>query len=285
VTYNALPWLERCLASVRGHELVVVDHGSTDGTVELVHERFPEALVFINTNRGYGAGLNAGIARASGRWLLLLNSDAWAEEAAAERLLAFGDAHPRAAVVFPRARNVDGSLQRTVRGFPTIWRLATEYLFLRKLAPGSSVLNGYYAGGFDHDRPRRVEWAMGFAMFVRREAVDDVGALDESFFMFAEETDWCRRFWDAGWEVWFTPTATFTHVGGASHGGRMFPENVRSHLRFLAKHRGLGYAEAARVVLLVALVLRGLVFRGERGAQYREAARLLASGRVATLLA
>ncbi len=284
MTYNALPWVERCLESVRGHQTIVVDHGSTDATLDLVRERFPETLVFQNANVGYGAGLNAGMRRAAGDWFLLLNSDAWAEQGAIERLLAFAEAHPNAAVVFPRALNVDGSLQRTVRGFPTLWRLATEYFFLRKLAPTSSLLNGYYAGAFAHDEARRVDWATGFAMLVRRKAAEEVGPLDEDFFMFAEETDWCRRFWDAGWEVWFTPSATFTHVGGASHGGRMFHENVRGHLRFLAKHRGLAYAERARWVLLVALAVRSVVFRGERGRSYRAAARLLASGPVATLL-
>lgn len=272
MTLNALPWIERCLESVRGHETVVVDHGSTDGTVERVRD---EALVLERENRGYGAGLNAGMEAASGRYFLLLNSDAWAHEGAVERLVAFAEEHPRAAMVVPRARNQDGSLQRTVRGFPTLWRLATEYLFLRKLAPRSRALNAFYAGDFAHDRARPVDWAMGFAMLVRREAVEEVGGFDEDFFMFSEETDWCRRFWDAGWEVWFTPDAEFTHVGAATHGGRMFGENVRGQLRFLAKHRGPAYAERARKLLVVALRLRGLLFRGERGRMYRDAARLL----------
>ena len=272
VTLNALPWIERCLESVRGHETIVVDHGSTDGTLERVRDA---ALVLERENRGYGAGLNAGMEAASGRYFLLLNSDAWAHEGAVERLVAFAEEHPRAAMVVPRARNQDGSLQRTVRGFPTLWRLATEYLFLRKLAPRSRALNGFYAGDFAHDRARPVDWAMGFAMLVRREAVEEVGGFDEDFFMFSEETDWCRRLWDAGWEVWFTPDAEFTHVGAATHGGRMFGENVRGHLRFLAKHRGPAYAERARKLLVVALRIRGLLFRGERGRMYRDAARLL----------
>ncbi len=275
VTYEARPWIERCLESVRGHETIVVDHGSTDGTLELVERRFPEVTVLRQENRGYGAGLNAGMEAASGDFLLLLNSDAWAREGAVERLVAFAEAHPRAGLVGPRARNPDGSLQRTVRGFPTLWRLATEYLFLRKLAPRSRLLNAFYAGGFDHDEARPVEWVMGFAMLVRREAVEQVGGLDEDFFMFSEETDWCRRFRDAGWEVWFTPDAEFTHVGAVSHGGRMFGENVRGHLRFLAKHRGERYAERARRLLRAALLLRSVLFRGERGRMYREAARLL----------
>jgi N-acetylglucosaminyl-diphospho-decaprenol L-rhamnosyltransferase len=275
VTYNALPWIERCLESLRGRETIVVDNGSTDGTLELVERRFPDVLVLRRENRGYGAGLNAGLQAASGEFVLLLNSDAWAEEGAVDRLLAFAESHPRAGLVGPRACNPDGTRQLTVRAFPTLWRLATEYLFLRKVAPRSRALNAFYAGGLDLGRAQTVDWVMGFAMLVRREAVEAVGGFDEGFFMFSEETDLCRRLWDAGWEVWYAPQAEFTHVAGASHGGRMFDENVRGHLRFLAKHRGEAYAARARRLLLWALRLRGVLFRGERGRMYRQAARML----------
>jgi GT2 family glycosyltransferase len=171
-----------------------------------------------------------------------------------------------------------------VRGFPTLWRLATEYLFLRKLAPRSELLNGFYAGGFDHDEVREAEFVMGACMLVRRRAVDDVGPLDESFFLFSEETDWCYRFVQAGWQVLFFPGADCVHVGAASHGGRFFRENLRGHLRFLAKHRGEREAERARLLLRAALRLRGVLFRGDRGRMYRDAAAWLGSGRVAELL-
>jgi GT2 family glycosyltransferase len=121
-------------------------------------------------------------------------------------------------------------------------------------------------------------------MLVRREAVEHVGRLDEAFFLFSEETDWCYRFRQAGWSVRFYPGAECVHVGGASHGGRMFRENVRGHLRFLAKHRGVRYAERARRLLSWALRLRGILFRDERGRMYREAAAWLASGRMPELL-
>jgi GT2 family glycosyltransferase len=284
VTYDALPWLERCLESVAGLETVVVDHGSTDGTVELVRERFPDARLLERENRGLGAGWNAGMEVAGGRYLLLLNADAWATGDAVATLAAFAEARPDAALVGPRLRNPDGTLQRSVRGFPTPWRLATEYFFLRKLAPRSRALNGFYAGGFDHDRAAEVEWLMGACMLVRRAAVDEVGPLDEGFFLFSEETDWCWRFREAGWRVWFCPDAEVVHVGGASHGGRMFRENVRGNLRFLAKHRGPRDAERARRLMLVALRLRGLLFRGARGAMYRDAARMLAGRPVAAVL-
>src|SRR5881396_959110 len=122
-----------------------------------------------------GGGNNAGMRLASGRYFLLLNSDAWIVGEAVERLVEFADAHPDAAVVGPRLRNPDGTLQRSARGFPTLWRLATEYLFLRKLAPGSRALNAFYAGGFDHDAVRECDWLMGACLLVRRAAIDAVG--------------------------------------------------------------------------------------------------------------
>lgn len=284
VTHNALPWIEQSLESVRGEETVVVDNGSTDGTVDVVRELFPEAKVLEQGNLGLAAGWNAGMAAVSGRYFLILNADAWMTDGSLARLLAFADAHPEAAIVGPRLSNTDGTLQRSVRGFPTLWRLATEYFFLRKLAPRSRALNAFYAGGFPHDEVREVECVMGACMLVRREAVDQVGPLDEAFFLFSEETDWCRRFRDAGWKVLFYPGAECVHVGGASHGGRLFRENVRGHLRFLVKHRGVRYAERARTLLAAALVLRAVFFRDERGRMYRDAADWLRSGRIPELL-
>ncbi len=284
VTYNALPYVEQCLASVAGWETVVVDHGSTDGTVDVVRRRFPDVRVVEQENLGLGAGWNRGIRETAGRYVLILNADAWAAGDGVERLLRFAETRPDAAVVGPRLLNPDGSLQSSVRGFPTLWRLATEYFFLRKLAPRSRALNAFYAGGFDHDRVAEAEFVMGSVMLVRREAIEQVGPLDEDFFLFSEETDWCYRFRRAGWKVLFFPEAEFVHVGGASHGGRMFRENVRGHLRFLAKHRGPAEAERARRLLLAALRLRGAVFPGERGRMYREAAGWLASGSAESLL-
>jgi N-acetylglucosaminyl-diphospho-decaprenol L-rhamnosyltransferase len=284
VTYNALPWIERCLESVRGYETVVVDHGSTDGTVELVRSRFPEARVIEQENLGMGAGNNAGMRVASGRYLLILNPDAWVLDDAVERLAAFADERPDAAVVGPRLRNPDGTLQPSVRGFPTLWRLATEYLFLRKLLPRSRALNAFHGGGFDHDSVLEAEWLAGACLLVRREAAGSVGLFDEAFFMFSEETDWCYRFHQAGWKVLFYPGAEVVHVVGAAKDPALHRELLRGHLRFFAKHYGRREAERAYWLLRFGTWLRGVVFRGERARMYREAARWLASGRVDSLL-
>ena len=284
VTYDAMPWIERCLESVRGNEVIVVDHGSRDGTLELVRERFPEVRVIQQENRGMGGGNNAGMRAAQGRYTFLLNSDAWVVGDALDRLAAYLDTHPAVAVAGPRLTNPDGSLQRSIRGFPTLWRLATEYFFLRKLAPRSRLLNAFYGGGFRHDQTGEVETLYGPALLVRREAADAVGLFDERFFMFSEETDWTYRFHRAGWTVAFVAEAEVVHVGGASHGGQLYVENLRGLLRFFAKHRGRREAERARRLLLAALWLRVLAFSGDRRRRYRDGARFLASGDVASLL-
>jgi GT2 family glycosyltransferase len=284
VTLDAEPWIESCLASVGGSDVVVVDHGSTDGTLGAVR-RVPGVRLLEQENRGLAAGWNLGLAETSSRYVLLLNSDAWLVGDALERLVAFAEQHPDAAIVGPRLRNPDGTLQRSVRGFPTLWRLATEYLFLRKLAPRSQALNAFYAGGFDHGEARAVEWLMGACLLVRSKALEQVGPLDEDFFLFSEETDLCYRAHAAGWTVWFVPGAECVHVGGATHGGRMFRENLRGTLRFFAKHLGPRHAARARRILLAGVIIRGLLLPGGRGRPYREAARWLRSARVEALLA
>jgi N-acetylglucosaminyl-diphospho-decaprenol L-rhamnosyltransferase len=284
VTYNALPLLEKSLESVRGYETIVVDHGSTDGTVDFVRDRFPDARVIEQDNLGFGAGNNTGMRAASGDYFLLLNADAWVLRDAVERLVGFAEAHPEAALVGPKLLNPDGTLQRSVRGFPSVWRIATEYLFLRKLAPRSRLLNAFYGAGFDHESVREAEFLGGACLLVRREAFEAVGGFDEDFFMMSEEVDWCYRFRQAGWKVLFYPGAEVVHVLISSANPAMFRHLVRGHLRFLAKHRGPREAERARRLMLVALRVRGLVFPGDRGRAYRDAARWLRSGGVASLL-
>jgi GT2 family glycosyltransferase len=287
VTYNGLPHVERALESVSGLEAVVIDHGSTDGTLDLVRERFPAVRLVEQENRGLAAGWNRGVAETAAPYVVVLNSDAWLVGDAADRMARFAEAVPRAGWVAPRLLNPDGSLQPSVRGFPTPWRLATEYLFLRKLAPRSRLLNGFYGGGFRHHEVREVDFAKAAAFLIRRQAFEDVGPFDESFFLFSEETDWSYRARQAGWRTLFFPDAEAVHVGGASwrqESAALFREQVRGHLRFLAKHRGAETAERARRVMLAGLRLRSLVFRGDRRQVYREAAEWVAAAPAATLL-
>ena len=285
VTYDALPWIEQCLESVAEVDTVVVDNGSSDGTVGFVRERFPAVRVIESENRGLSAGWNTGIQATDADHVLLLNADAWLVENALEALADAADRHPRAAAIGPRLLNTDGTLQRSVRGYPTVWRIATEYLYLRKLAPRSRALNAFYGAGFDHENEREVEWVMGACLLVRRAAYEDVGPFDERYFMFSEEVDWMRRAADRGWSVVFTPDARCVHVGGAAHGGRLFRENVSGLLRYLSLHGEPGEAERARKLLRASLLLRGRVYRGDRGRLYREVAAWLGSADAESLIA
>jgi N-acetylglucosaminyl-diphospho-decaprenol L-rhamnosyltransferase len=277
VTYNAMPWLERCLASVAGYRTVVVDHGSTDETLATAR-RFGHVRVVEQPNAGVGAGWNRGLVETTEPWVFLLNADAWVLADGLSRLLEFAAQRPDAALLGPKLLNPDGTLQRSARGFPTPWRLATEYFFLRKLAPRTRALNAFYAANWDHAHVREVEWVSGPAMLVRRAVVDEVGGLDEGFFMFNEESDWQYRMRRAGWKVLFFPGAEVVHVGGAAterDWERMFTSQVESHVRFVRKHEGARAARLTRSLLVVSLALRGLAFRGERGRAYRRAMRSL----------
>jgi N-acetylglucosaminyl-diphospho-decaprenol L-rhamnosyltransferase len=289
-SHNAREYIERCVGPLTEtrHDVILVDSASSDGTAEFIRERFPGVrVVQLAENRGYGAALNEGMGLADARYFLLMNGDAWPQPGAIEELLDFAENQQRAGVIGPRLLNPDGTLQPSVRGFPTLWRLVTEYLFLRWLAPRSRALNAFYSAGFDHRSVRDAEFLVGAVLLVRRELLDEIGTFDTSFFMFNEEVDFCYRVRDAGWRVVFYPGAQFVHMGGASTSfdwSRMYREQLRSHLRFLAKHRGYRQAEHARRLLLVAMRLRSVVFHGDRRSVSRDAARWLARADVPTLL-
>jgi N-acetylglucosaminyl-diphospho-decaprenol L-rhamnosyltransferase len=291
--HNTRTYLERSLAAIgEDYEVIVVDTGSTDGSQALVRERFPHVrLIELETNPGYGGALNEGIAVATGEFLVVMNGDAWPLPGALERLAADAESEPRAGIVGPRLLYSDGSLQRSVRGFPTLWRLATEYLFLRWLAPRSDALNAFYGSGFDHRSRHESEFLVGAVLLVRRRLIDEIGGFDGRFFLFNEEVDLCYRARSAGWTVLFVPDAEFVHVGGASTsqaGPLLYREQLRSHLRFLAKHHGLRDAERARRLLVFAMGVRAVVFgilrRPERRSLSRDAAAWLRSCDLNSLL-
>lgn len=290
VSYNAQAHLLRCLASIADLpcEVVVVENASTDGSAEAVRERFPNVrLVELERNVGFGAANNMGMDVADRRYVLLMNPDAWPVGDAIERLVRFVASHSKTGAVGPRLLNVDGTLQRSVRGYPTRWRLATEYLFLRWFAPRTKLLNAFYAANFDHRSERAAEFLVGAVLMLRREAVQDVGGFDPEFFMYNEEVDLCYRLRRAGWSVDFYPGAEFIHVGRGSSDAiadQMYREQLRSHLRFLAKHESMQRADQARRLLIVAMFLRSLVFRGTRRSISRQAFLWLRSGRTAELI-
>ena len=199
-------------------------------------------------NVGFGAGNNRGAAVASGRWLLLLNSDAFVRPGALDELVRFAEARHGAGAVGPRLLWPDGRLQRSCRRFPTVFRIATEYLYLRKLAPHSRILNGFYYGEFAHDEARRVDWVTGACVLLRRELFERLGGFDEAFFLYSEEVDLLCRASSLGAETWYDPAAEVEHVWGGTAGrssALTLQEQARSHVRYLVKH-ALARCGAAR---------------------------------------
>jgi GT2 family glycosyltransferase len=169
-------------------------------------------LVESLQNIGFAAGNNLALRRVSGRHVLLLNSDTLVRGEVLRDAVAWLDAHPQAGVMGPLVLNADGSLQPSCSSFPSLRNLTLQLLGVTRIAR----LDGYRLTGWDRGTARRVDVVSGAAMFVRRAAMEEVGLLDESFFFYGEETDWCHRFARAGWEVVFVPLPAITHFGGGS---------------------------------------------------------------------
>jgi GT2 family glycosyltransferase len=274
VTWNARDLIDRCLEAVFGAggvgvelEVIVVDNDSSDGTPDHVREAWPAARVLeTGRNGGMAAGNNAGMLAAEGRTFLLLNSDCFLHEGALRTLLDRLDGAPAGSVaaVAPALRNVDGSPQRSVRGFPTPWRYATEFFYLRRLAPGLRATNAFYGAGVHLDEPGEVEWVTGACLLVPREAVDAVGLMDEAYFMYGEEVDWLHRMRAAGRRVLWEPRAVATHVGGGSartQWGSLYQRQLANHVRYMARAEGVRRARRARRVIGSSLRLRAGLWR------------------------
>lgn len=260
VSYNSREMTLRCLRSLLADlggipsEIFLVDNASSDGTVEAVGAEFPQIKVIANGNNvGFGAANNQAMSQARGRYLLLLNSDAFPQGGAIESLVKYLEAHPKVAAVGPRLVHGDGSLQVSCFPFPTPLRAWLENLWLPKALPHTSRLGDYRKWG--HDSERIVDWVIGACLLVRREAYEQVGGFDERFFMYAEESDWQRRMRDAGWEIAFTPAAQVQHLGGGS--GAADRPKINRHF-----FQSLDYYELKHHGTLGLMALRGAMILG-----------------------
>jgi hypothetical protein len=272
VSWNAHDYLRDCLVSIREtggllvREVIVVDNGSTDGSREMVAAKFPEAtLIHSLENLGFARANNLGIKRASGRWLALVNSDVVVHADCFRRLVGFLESRPEVGLVGPKVLGRDGLLQRTCRRLPTIWNTLCRALALDSLFSCSPFFSGREMRHWSHDNQAEVETLSGCFWVARRQAVEEVGGLDERFFFYAEDVDWCKRFWDAGWKVMFVPEATATHFGGGSSANaplRYSIQMLRANLDYWRKHRGLPGLAAFYVLTVIhhslRLILRGL---------------------------
>jgi GT2 family glycosyltransferase len=279
VTYNSSQTIAACLESIRTggtlSEVVVVDNASTDGTPALVSEQFPDVHLIVSpTNEGFGRGANRGWHAARAPYVLLLNPDTELRPGAARALLGFAQAHTAAGLVGPRILNADGSLQHSCFRFPNLRMVVTGFF---GLIPLDSPANGRYPVE-EYEQSHQVEHLLGACLLVRRAAAEQVGLMDEQFYMYFEETDLCFRMRRAGWQNWYTPDATVVHVGAHSTSRepeRMSAEFYRSQARFYRKHYSLARLLAFKtlsalgIAYWTARTFRGLLRRRITGETFR----------------
>ena len=219
ITYNSRVPIERCLASLEAHEpfcaheTIVIDNASGDGTAEAVAKRFPRVRVVANgENIGYSRAVNQGIRLSSGRAILIINPDIIVREGSIDRLMEFMDAHPDAGIAGSKLVYPDGRLQHSCRSFYTVSALLYRRTLLGKLFPRAKPLREHLMLDYDHETPRAVDWLIGACMLVRREALAMVGAMDERFFLYFEDIDWCYRMKNHGWSVYYVPSSVMVHT-------------------------------------------------------------------------
>lgn len=247
VSYEVRDLLDACLASLPAGagklrlEVIVVDNGSTDGSASWVREHHPWcAVVEAGENLGFSRATNLGLRRAKGKYLLLLNPDTVVFPRALEKTAAFLDAHPDVGMVTCRLVTRDGRLDPACRrSFPSLWDGFCRASGLSRGFPRSRLFNRYNLGNLDEHETCDVEAVNGAFMLVRREAVEEVGLLDEGYFMYVEDLDWCLRFRRAGWRIVYYPGAEVKHLkgrSGAKHSGAMIRCLFASTLRFYRRH-------------------------------------------------
>ena len=266
VNWNTLDLLKDCIASVFSQtrdidfEVIVIDNASTDGSPEMVRGEFGDVILIANTkNVGFAAANNQGMNIAKGRYVLLLNSDTIVLEAAIQKTVAYADRRPDAAVIGCRILNPDHTLQNSCFMFPSLLNSLLFSTYLFKLFPTSRFFGREQMTWWHRDYEREVDVVTGCYMLVRKQAIDQVGLMDDGFFMYAEETDWCFRFKARGWKNWFTPDAEIIHFGGASAaklGVSRAQITNASFIRYMNKHWSKPRAFAGKYLILLFYVTR-----------------------------
>ena len=271
VAYNSRDALRASVepfAGVDGVSVYVVDNCCPEKSYEVVEGMSGVHLLHMPVNGGFAYGCNAGWRAGASQNVLFLNPDARLSPAAVERLAETLDTEPRAGLVGPRTLLEDGSLDWTIRRFPSLRSTYAQALFLHRLAPRAAWVDEVVRDPAVYGRRSGVDWLSGACLLVRRSVLEAVGGLDEGFFFYAEDIDLCRRVSRAGWEVLYCPDATCVHEGGRSMPrARLLPMLAASRLRYAKRHRGRIAAFLERLGIGIGEALRTVVGRGD--ASYR----------------
>lgn len=269
VNWNAKQLLIECIDSVIKDfgdlevEVIVVDNDSTDDSVQSVRDTFKSVIVIENSeNLGFSKANNIGIKQSSGKYICLINSDIIVKKGCLKNMFEYMERNISIGMLGPKLLNTDESIQTSCKKFPTIWNNITRTFFLHKLFPKSSFFSSEEMNYFLHDRIKQVEALAGAFLMVRRKAISKIGLLDEAYFFYSEDIDWCKRFWEKGWKVVFFPKAVCIHHDGGS--SKKTP--VAFHLRliqskfiYMKKHHNTIIVNVFRFVILNQYIIRVLL--------------------------
>ena len=270
VSYNVKEYLQECITSIRkalagiAAEIFVVDNASDDGSAALIKERFPGVQLIANTeNLGFARANNLALTRAQGRFIVLINPDTVTQEDTFSTLLRFMDENPDAGMVGCKVLNPDGTLQHACRrSYPTPWVALTRLTGLSFLFPKSRLFGRYNLTYLPEDKISSVEAISGSFMMLRRRAFEQIGLLDEDFFLYGEDLDWCYRTIQSGWKIYYVPTTKIIHFKGESSKQSRF-DTLRvfyqSMALFVKKHFRKRYFFITYYFLLVAIWVRAAV--------------------------
>lgn len=268
ISFNTKDLLRDCLTSIFNQagdvdcKVIVVDNASIDGSPEMVKNAFPQVTLIENlTNRGYAAACNQGMRMADGRYILLLNSDVLICDSAVEKTVRYGDSHPKVGIIGCQVWESKDKIMMTGFCFPNITNLLLNVSGLSRLFKQNHFFGRERMQWWQRDSERRVDVVPGVFMLVRHEAIDQVGLMDEGYFFYSEEVDWCYRFSKAGWPTVFWPGARIIHVGGGAQSSKKTPEKsyvllVKGKLRYFKKNRGFISYLLARAIFLVQFVFK-----------------------------
>jgi GT2 family glycosyltransferase len=268
VNWNARELLRNCLRSIEADsgrlslETIVVDNASTDGSAKMIASEFPSVRLILNKrNGGFAAANNQGLRAARGRYVLLLNPDTVVLDDALSRALERAETDSTIGLLGCQVRTAPDVIQRTCFRFPSPLTTLLWVSGLSSRFPGSPLFGWATYGRWDRRSEREVDVVSGMFMLVRREALEDVGLMDEDFFLYAEEADWCRRFWKAGRRCVFTPAARVLHVDGGGNSTGQIGAHACVHkqqgiLQYHRKHRSVAASLTTKMLFAVSSVLR-----------------------------
>jgi hypothetical protein len=247
VNWNTKDYLLQCIDSLfdqkerHQYEIIVVDNGSSDGSQQSVAETYPAVQLIQNKrNLGFSKANNIGIAAATGDYVCIVNSDIKVQGGIND-MVDFLENGRDVGLIGPKTLNSDLSLRMNCRRFPSLWKCLCSALGLNRLFPDSPWFNDTLMTEFPHDTIREVDVLPGCFLMARREALSQVGLLDEQFFIYGEDKDWCRRFWQKDWKVVFYPHAEVIHfakVSSSKQPTRFAVEKLKANYQYWRKHHG-----------------------------------------------